>query len=222
MTEVVYIDDDLLAFYKPGGLPTVPLKGKEEDTLLSLAGREWPEILSPWGKNPWEGSVLHRLDTPTSGIVLAARNRDTYDALISLQAQDKITKTYRAEISRERKDLAGFEVFPYSFGSGNKMKIISSFRSYGPKGASVRPVLEKRKGDERLYTTIVEKSSGKSVVCTITRGFRHQIRSHLSWMGNPILGDERYGGEEDERLRLEAIKMSFPWKNGKDITISLE
>ncbi|MGN1163549.1 MAG: hypothetical protein ACI4S4_01955 [Candidatus Ornithospirochaeta sp.] len=41
-------------------------------------------------------------------------------------------------------------------------------------------------------------------------------------MGRPILGDERYGGEEDQKLHLEAIKMSFPWKKGKDIlTISI-
>ena len=72
--DVIYKDDDLVAFYKPKNLPTVPLKGQECETLLSLGAKAFPEILSPYGKNPWEGTILHRLDTPTSGIVLAARN----------------------------------------------------------------------------------------------------------------------------------------------------
>ena len=217
--DVIYKDDDLVAFYKPKNLPTVPLKGQECETLLSLGAKAFPEILSPYGKNPWEGTILHRLDTPTSGIVIAARNKETYQYLVSLQNIDKIEKKYKAEISEGRKELPGFEAFPYS-SSDWKLSIISSFRSFGPKGASVRPVLSKRKGDERLYKTEVEILSSKSVVCTITRGFRHQIRCHLSWFGHPIVGDSRYGGEENDFLLLEAVSVSFPYKNEK-LEISL-
>lgn len=216
---VIYKDDDILAFYKPKNLPTVPLKGQKTDTLLSLGSGLYPEILSPWGKNPWEGTILHRLDTPTSGIVLAARNKDSYYYLVSLQEKDKIQKKYRAEISEKRKDIAGFELFPFSF-EKESVEITSSFRSYGPKGASVRPVFSKRKGDERLYRTEVEYLSEESVICTITRGFRHQIRCHLAWSGHPIVGDERYGGKENDFLMLEAVSVSFPYKN-KVLEISL-
>ena len=98
--KVIYKDDDIVAFYKPKNLPTVPLKNQEgEDTLLSLGAKEYPEILSPYGKNPWEGTILHRLDTPTSGIVLAARNKETYFELLSLQDNDLIIKTYIADVS---------------------------------------------------------------------------------------------------------------------------
>ena len=78
--DVIYKDDDLVAFYKPKNLPTVPLKGQECDTLLSLGAKAFPEILSPYGKNPWEGTILHRVDTPTSGSVIAARNKEKLDA----------------------------------------------------------------------------------------------------------------------------------------------
>ena len=217
--KVIYKDDDIVAFYKPKNLPTVPLKNQECDTLLSLGAACFPEILSPYGKNPWEGTILHRLDTPTSGIVIAARNKETYQYLISLQGDDKIEKKYKAEISEGRKDIPGFEPFPYLPIEG-KLEIVSFFRSFGPKGASVRPVLSKRKGDERIYKTEVEVLSPKSVVCTITRGFRHQIRCHLSWFGHPIVGDSRYGGEENDFLLLEAVSVSFPYKN-KKLEISL-
>ena len=88
--EVIFENQDILVFYKPKNIPTVPLKGQEGDTLLSLAAADYPEILSPYGKNPWEGTILHRLDTPTSGLVLAARNKETFLSLSALQEKDEI------------------------------------------------------------------------------------------------------------------------------------
>ena len=218
--KVIYENQDILAFYKPKNLPTVPLKNQEgEDTLLSLGAKEYPEILSPYGKNPWEGTILHRLDTPTSGIVLAARNKETYFELMALQDNDLISKTYIADVSPGRKNIEGFENFPYSLEEG-RMEIVSSFRGYGPKGASVRPVLSKRKGDEKLYKTEVQFASENRAICRITRGFRHQIRCHLCWSGHPIIGDERYGGEENDLLLLEAVSVLFPYK-GKELEISI-
>ena len=217
--KLIYEDSDLLAFYKPKGLPTVPLKDKKGETLLSIVADRYPEILSPHGKNPWEGSILHRLDTPTSGIVLAPRNRDTFITLSMLQDQDKIKKTYIAEVSEKRKPLEGFEVFPYD-NEKERVDVVSSFRSFGPKGASVRPLLQKRKGDERLYKTSIQFLGDNKVKCEITRGFRHQIRCHLSWMGRPIVGDDRYGGKENDFLLLEAVSVSFPF-NGKELEIKI-
>lgn len=216
--DLIYKDDDLLAFYKPGGLPTVPLKNGEGDTLLSLVSSSFPEVLLAVGRNPWEGTILHRLDTPTSGLVLAARNERAYRKLIALQDEDKISKTYSAKVSEKRKELPGFEPFPYAFSRSGRVEIVSSFRPFGPKGASVRPILLKRKGDERLYSTIVEIDDDV-FHCTITRGFRHQIRAHLSWMNRPIVGDGRYGGEEDTALWLEAERIEFPSLSGKGRTI---
>ena len=211
--EVIFENQDILVFYKPKNIPTVPLKGQDSETLLSLAAADYPEILSPYGKNPWEGTILHRLDTPTSGLVLAARNKETFLSLSALQEKDEIKKVYMAQVSQTREIDEGFEAFPFIV-KGKNLQIISSFRSFGPKGASVRPLWEKRKGDERIYRTHVEYVSEERVKCTITRGFRHQIRSHLAWSGHPIVGDERYGGKENDFLLLEAVSISFPYKKG--------
>lgn len=217
--EVIYENKDLLVFYKPAGLPTVPLKNGEGDTLLSECALSYPEILSPWGRNSWEGSIIHRLDTPTSGLVLSPRNKEFYDYLSFLQSEDKILKTYRAEVSEMEEKMEGFESCPYSFSEDGYVKIISSFRPYGPKGASVRPLLKRRKGDERQYETEVRRVDENNVECVIKRGFRHQIRCHLSWLGLPILGDQRYGGKENPILMLEAVKVSFPSLDGKGETV---
>lgn len=221
--EVIYENKDLLVFYKPAGLPTVPLKNGEGDTLLSECALSYPEILSPWGRNSWEGSIIHRLDTPTSGLVLSPRNKEFYDYLSFLQSEDKILKTYRAEVSEMEEKMEGFESCPYSFSEDGYVKIISSFRPYGPKGASVRPLLKRRKGDERQYETEVRRIDENTVECVIKRGFRHQIRCHLSWLGLPIIGDQRYGGKENPMLMLEAVKVSFPSLDGKgDTVISID
>ena len=221
--EVIYEDKDLLVFYKPAGLPTVPLKNGEGDTLLSECALSYPEILSPWGRNSWEGSIIHRLDTPTSGLVLSPRNKEFYDYLSFLQSEDKILKTYRAEVSEMEEKMEGFESCPYSFSEDGYVKIVSSFRPYGPKGASVRPLLKRRKGDERQYETEVRRVDENNVECVIKRGFRHQIRCHLSWLGLPIIGDQRYGGKENPILMLEAVKVSFPSLDGKgDTVISID
>lgn len=217
--EVIYENKDLLVFYKPAGLPTVPLKNGEGDTLLSECALSYPEILSPWGRNSWEGSIIHRLDTPTSGLVLSPRNKEFYDYLSFLQSEDKILKTYRAEVSEMEEKMEGFESCPYSFSEDGYVKIVSSFRPYGPKGASVRPLLKRRKGDERQYETEVRRVDENNVECVIKRGFRHQIRCHLSWLGLPIIGDQRYGGKENPILMLEAVKVSFPSLDGKGETV---
>jgi 23S rRNA pseudouridine1911/1915/1917 synthase len=47
-------------------------------------------------------------------------------------------------------------------------------------------------------------------VARLARGFRHQVRCHLAWIGLPLVGDELYGSGGDEPLALSAIALSFP------------
>ena len=54
----------------------------------------------------------------------------------------------------------------------------------------------------------------------LARGFRHQIRAQLAWIGLPIMGDPLYGGAEDDRLRLYAVALSFVHPaTGQSITL---
>ena len=220
-TELVYKSKDLLCFYKEGGLATVPLKSKTEgDSLLKRISLSFPEVLTVRGLNSWEGGIIHRLDTPTSGLVLCARNDETYSSLIEEQKKDRIEKRYRAEVTEKDSLLPGFPPFPY-FWNDEDIAISSFFRSYGPKGAKVRPTLyEKRSDSNVLYKTFVHKISPTLFECTIMRGFRHQIRCHLSWAGFPIIGDDKYNGEENSKLCLTSYSLSFVLK-GERIKISL-
>lgn len=98
------------------------------------------------------------------------------------------------------------------------------FRPYGPRGARVACLEEGRPhpkaGPERPYSSRVlgartqgqGKARGLSLELVIERGFRHQIRAQLAWLGLPIQGDTLYGASPGERLYLEArsLRLDLP------------
>lgn len=225
--DLVYGNDEVLVVFKPSQLPTVPLKGEESETLLSLLARQYPEVLSIHGRQPWEGGVLHRLDTPTSGLVLVARTQRAFDALLVSQLQGRIEKQYRAIVEKTAWPLDGFEPFPFTSPLECPVTINSYFRSYGPHQSAVRPVYEKvqhlrKKEVAVLYTTICSPESATSVICSLSRGFRHQVRAHLAWAGHPIIGDTLYGAEANDQFGLSAIALTFDDPlSGKRLTITL-
>ncbi len=210
-TRLLFEGPDTLVYWKESGIPTVPLKTTIDGrTLLSIVSAYYPEVLCCHGTNEWEGGVIHRLDNLTKGIVLIARSQKAYDALMQQQKKDMIQKEYRAVVSKGRAFDEGFEAYPYLDPFESECIITSYFRSFGPGGKSVRPVVSNKRYQEgRIYTTITEPESENSLRCTITRGFRHQIRAHLAWAGYPIVGDTQYGGTFSEDFGLEAVAISY-------------
>jgi 23S rRNA pseudouridine1911/1915/1917 synthase len=84
--------------------------------------------------------------------------------------------------------------------------IESRFRTWGKGAKEVRPItaesgkFAKKKAGERSYQTEVRLKMPASgalrerckATCTISRGFRHQVRCHLAWAGYPVVGDMLY------------------------------
>lgn len=246
---VLYQNPDLVIAYKEHGMPTVPLKTQSlEGTLLGLVAKECPEILSVHGKNPWEGGTMHRLDTATAGLVVFARTQSFFDYLSDIQSRDLFKKTYRAKTEAGdrlvTKDSPRLDNLTAK-GSPNPgdltlpqkaaTQITSYFRPFGPGAKEVRPTLDiKRAVPKVLYTTTVTASDNVTngtpdpaiLTCTITRGFRHQIRAHLAWTGHPIIGDQLYGTQIDAPasstntenppvLELECVAIEFPYKGSR-------
>ena len=223
-THLVFEGPDTLVYWKESGIPTVPLRRTiDGKTLLSIVGASYPETRCCHGDNEWEGGVIHRLDTPTKGLVLIARNQKAYDALIQQQKKDMISKEYIARTSLGRTIDEGFEPFPFLPIEDGPSSITSYFRQYGKGGKSVRPVWAnewKKKG--KVYTTAFVPEEDGVFRCTITKGFRHQIRAHLAWAGYPILGDVQYGGLDTDDFGLEAISISYIEPcSGRRLTISI-
>lgn len=195
---IVYECTRFLIAYKPHGLPTVPLKGQDADTLLSRVGKLYPDVLEPYSDKYWEGGAVHRLDNDTAGLVIFALDKDFYNGIINAQNSGLFRKTYTAACSNA--EIAG------------PMTISSYFRAFGPGRKTVKPETDVSKADSPvLYTTTVEKVESDILTVSITRGFRHQIRSHLAWKGFPIKGDKLYNKTDNQgELRLECTAVEFP------------
>ena len=211
---ILYSSESFVIAQKSHGIPTVPLKGQStEGTLLGLVAAQFPDVMDVVGKNAWEHGAVHRLDTATGGLVVFARTQEMYDHLQSVQAKGLFKKTYKAHCFCDDR-LRGFDA---PFNKKGIAEISSYFRSYGPGAKQVRPTLDiKRADSDVLYTTTVRKLSEGVFECTIARGFRHQIRAHLAWIGYPIVGDVLYGnGKENDVLQLDCVSLSFPLENSQ-------
>jgi 23S rRNA pseudouridine1911/1915/1917 synthase len=223
---IAVCDDSFIAAYKPPRMHSVPLRSDEEGSLLHWCAARYPEILAVQGQKTVEGGALHRLDYETRGLVLFARTQKALDYFRAEQKAGRFVKTYTAETAKiPRTPPAGFPPKPDGLPLGGG-SIESGFRHYGPGRREVRPVAD---GD--LYRTAilaVEEAANLRWTVSLTRGFRHQIRCHLAWLGYPILGDALYGGSIDSgfskahppNLCLTATELHFIHPTtGKPVTV---
>ena len=188
-----YIDNNLICVNKSSGIScTVEDGGSDtlEARLNSAFGKVYP---------------LHRLDAPTSGLVLFARNAKTAAVLGEAIRQRKIKKFYQAEV---------FGAPPAASGS---------LRLFGRKDSErafvqvfTKPVSNsfEMNTDYRLLSSNGGTSTLELLLIT---GKTHQIRASLAHIGCPIIGDDKYGDRVGNRsfpagLRLTATRIVFPNK----------
>lgn len=218
--------------YKPAGIPSAPISTEDTNNALYQAIQQFPQLLDVKGRKEIEYGLLHRIDTPTEGLILIAATQDFYDYMQIQQQNDKFIKYYRAicKINQENsKKLTGFpDEIPDS--NNNPFYITSYFRYFGNKNKEVRPVT-KNSGKAALnkigkpveYTTEVQilskNENTAEVQCKLSRGFKHQVRNHLAWIGLPIIGDNLYNFEEKDKknavnLKFTASKIQFYYPEG--------
>ena len=140
-------DFPFAVIYKPQGLPSAPLKGRTGEDAFSFAADIFPELKKVHGKNEIECGLLHRIDTDTQGLLMAAATQEAYDFMCSAQKEGKFIKTYRANCIFNPDNAKTLGGFPPSFDlfGGYKQKdadVNSFFRNYGIGQKEVRPVTE--------------------------------------------------------------------------------
>ncbi|MBF9018581.1 MULTISPECIES: pseudouridine synthase [unclassified Oceanispirochaeta] len=142
---------------------------------------------------------VHRLDKVTSGLILAARNKEAASGLGELISSGGIEKIYLALSDKKPRKKQGWITGDMER-SRRGQWILTRGRSNPARSyffsRSVRPGL--RLFFVRIYT-----------------GKTHQIRVALKSLGSPILGDPLYyaSGPEADRCYLHSWRMKFQWKN---------
>ena len=221
---ILFEEERYAVLYKPRGMPTAPLRSMEKNSLLYWFLTLRPKAAGVFGKKKIEAGLIHRLDTPTCGLVLIAKTQKAFNAIHLMQGRNLIEKTYFAFTEK-----SAYQIPPV---------IESQFRAFGPKGKKTVPVFRSSKrfepGKKTYRTKILEiKEAGtkSAVTCSLTQDFRHQVRTHLASAGMPICGDVLYSPFFDTDfpntlqkdivhhlypLQLYAVGITFPdlsWTN---------
>jgi 23S rRNA pseudouridine1911/1915/1917 synthase len=196
---VLFEGDSLVALDKPAGWHTHPLREDERGTLANALVARYPECA--WAsEDPREGGLCHRLDQETSGVIVAARTRESYLAVREALRGRGVEKTYLGLARGHPPELGACDL-PIT-GRGVRPKIWRSSRHGAKREAHTTFRTLARAGDLALLEVRIET------------GARYQIRVHLSALGYPLAGDALYRGGEPPpgltRHLLHAWRLGLP------------
>ena len=194
--EILYKDKNLVAVFKPAGIPSQPDPSGDDDaiTLSSL-------LLKESGEKNTELYPVHRLDRVVGGILVFARNKNSAAKLSELVAQNGMKKEYLAVVEGEA-DGGVLTDFLYKDARAGKTFVVDSMRA-GVKKASLEYVPIFKKTTENGIRTLVR--------IKLHTGRFHQIRAQFSARKLSIVGDGKYGSR-DNKARMPALfahKLSF-------------
>ncbi len=176
---LLYEDRWLLAVDKPAGMPSHPLKPGETGTVANALAGRFPEVAAA-GDEVREGGLVHRLDIDTSGVLLAARDHSSWQAVRALFGERAVDKRYWALVSGPIGDSGGIDL-PLRHKGDTRVEAALDGGEPGREALSEFRVLE--------------RSGGLALVeVRIRTGVLHQVRAHLAAIGAPVVGDSLYGG----------------------------
>lgn len=205
---IIHEDDDLIVLSKPAGMVVHPSQGHPSKTIVN-ALLFHTKFLSDIGGVLRPG-IVHRLDKLTSGLMIVAKNDRAHRNLAKQFKEKSVKKIYLALVNGRIKEDEGEINAPIGRSRSNRKKM--SVITGGKEAITKFKVLKRYKN-----FTLVE-------VRPIT-GRTHQIRVHLSYIGNPVVGDTQYRRRRIykdlklERQFLHATKLEFNHpKDGKRIS----
>ena len=186
--ELVHADAALVVVVKPAGLLAVPGRGD--------AGRQH---LAGWVQQRWSDAlVVHRLDQPTSGLMLFARGAAAQRALSIAFAERRVDKRYRAWVAgRLDADQGCIELPLAADWPQRPRQKVDALR-----GKPSRTLWRRLQDDALAARTLLELEP--------VTGRSHQLRVHLQAIGHPIVGDTLYApGHPAPRLLLHACRLAL-------------
>lgn len=193
---VLYEDNHIIVVMKPQNVPTCEDETKDPD-LLSVIKQY---IKEKYGKpgNVFVG-LVHRLDRPTGGIMVFAKTSKAAARLAEQMKTGDFEKKYLAVVvgrMREQKERLTHYIKKNPV---NNTVYVCAQTTEGAKRAE----LEYRVAEDKVSYSLVEVE--------LHTGRSHQIRVQLAAIGNPVFGDQKYGGEKAKKgnLALWAYSLKF-------------
>lgn len=192
--EVVYEDDDVAVIDKPAGLVVHPAPGNREHTLVNALLFRVKNLSTI---NPDRPGIVHRLDKETSGIMVAAKNNAAHLALSRQFEEHSIVRRYVALV-KGRVEFDEDIIEASIDRDEERRENMKVDFSEGARYAKTKYRVLVRAGDVTFLE--LEPFTGRT----------HQLRVHMAYIGHPILGDAKYGrNNEFVRMALHAKTLGF-------------
>ncbi len=148
---------------------------------------------------------VHRLDKPTSGLLIVAKHEQSNRLLSQSFAQRQIQKTYLAISDRKPKKKQGWVKGDMAQSRRSQWKLLRTME---------RPAITQ-------FRSLALDDGNRGFILSPKTGKTHQLRVALKSLACPILGDTLYGGTEAARLYLHAWQLQFDYQ-GQMIQVCVE
>jgi len=194
--EIIYEDDDLLVINKPAGIIMHPGAGNYNETIVNALMHYNKDSLSTIGDELRPG-IVHRIDKDTSGLIVIAKNNETHENLSHQFSEHIITRVYQLLVWGKLRPSSGI-IDTFIARSSKNRQMMEVNNSKGKRAVTNYKTIEIFENDKTPTLSLVE--------CKLETGRTHQIRVHMTHMGNSIMGDGKY---KKKYKRLKNIDTSL-------------
>tara|TARA_B100000131_G_scaffold319477_1_gene365449 strand:+ start:23 stop:1000 length:978 start_codon:yes stop_codon:yes gene_type:complete len=192
--DIFYEDKDLIIINKSSGIPMHPGAGNYDNTLVNALINYNGNKLSNIGDELRPG-IVHRIDKDTSGLVIIAKNNKSHEHLSNQFEKHTITRVYQTLIwGKLRPQNGKIETLITRSSKNRQMMEVGVKR--GKKSITNYKTLEVFENNKVPTFSFVE--------CILETGRTHQIRVHMSYKGNNILGDRKYKKKYKKLKKIDA------------------
>ncbi len=180
--DIIYEDDDLMVINKPAGIIMHPGAGNYDQTIVNALMHYDKESLSNIGDELRPG-IVHRIDKNTSGLVVIAKNNQAHENLSKQFSEHTILREYQLLIWGKLRPSKG-QIVTFLTRSSRNRQLMEVSLSKGKKAITNYKTIEIFENEKIPTLSLVE--------CKLETGRTHQIRVHMNYKGNSIVGDDKY------------------------------
>jgi len=198
--DIVYEDNDLLVVNKPQGMVVHPAPGAWSKTMVNALLFHCKNLSGINGVI--RPGIVHRIDKDTTGLLVVAKNDHSHNYLAAQIKEHSVTRKYRAVVHGVLSEPSG---------------TINAPIGRDPKDRKKMAVVLKNCKDAVTHYYVLERLNEFTMIrAELETGRTHQIRVHMAYIGQPVLGDPLYGPRKcpfdlkGQMLHAETLGFNHP------------